>query len=271
MKYMPFKIGILGMFFLCLLSVCSSFAKISKEKINYIKSKYEHTMFGREHIFYPATKAKRLLIIFNGAMKNRYMMFSHFWNDKEKWRDTAYLFLKDDDTCWYLGNDEKSSVEDFSGIINRYIAFCNLDKEHVFTIGSSMGGYGAIFYATILGLGGVVALNPQVDAASNEVTRYDIKNTGSRWRDLNKVIDTYPEAPNISLVFAHNPKDQAAGYVLLEALKNKSRIIIIKRKSSLNHSIAKAVFSKEFIETEIDYLEKQALLDAKSTVKCVKT
>ena len=50
-------------------------------------------------MFYPAKKAVRLVIIFNGATKNRYMMFSHFWNNKEVWPDTAYLFLKDDDTC----------------------------------------------------------------------------------------------------------------------------------------------------------------------------
>jgi hypothetical protein len=229
--------------------------KISHEKIAYIKTKYEHIMFGKEHLFYPARKAKRLLIIFNGTVKNKYSMFSWFWNDKEKWQNTSYLFLKDDTTCWYLGNNEISLIEDFSHIISHYITACKLTKDKVFTIGSSMGAYGALFYATILELGGVIALNPQVNKVSNEVTRYSISNTGSRWQDLDKVIAAHTKAPNISLIFSHNPQDQAAGYALLE----KSCVIMIKRKSSHKHAIAPLVFSKEFIEREIDYLEKQAL------------
>ena len=100
----------------------------SPKKIEYIKAKYEHTMFGKEFLFYPAQEPKRLLIFFNGATKNRYMMFSWFWNDKEIWKDTAYLFLKDDTTCWYLGNNEISLIEDFSRIINHHISFCKLTK-----------------------------------------------------------------------------------------------------------------------------------------------
>ena len=107
-----------------------------------------------------------------------------------------------------------------------------------------MGAYGAIFYATTLDLGGVIALNPQVNKTSNEVTRYSIENTGSKWQDLDKVIAAHAKAPNISLIFSHNPQDQAASYALLDELKQKSQVIMIKRKSSLKHAIAPFVFSK---------------------------
>ncbi len=241
--------------------------KLPPETITYIKSKYEHTLFTKEHLFYPAKKAKKLIILFNGANKNRYMMFSWFWNDKEMWRDTAYLFLKDDDYCWYLGNNEKDFVQDYSNIINHYIKVCKLTPDQVFTVGSSMGAYASIFYATMLGLKGVIALNPQVNKMANEATRYSIKNAGRRWQDLDKMLALHTKVPNISLIFAYDPRDEAAGYALIDELKKKSPMLLIRRHPASMHGIANLVFSKEFVESEINYLEKSTqFMETKSLI-----
>lgn len=181
-------------------------------------------------------------------------MWSWFWNDREQWKDTAYLFLKDDDLCWYVGNNEKSAIQDFSHIIDHYITRCKLSKNKVFTIGGSMGAYGAILYAVLLGLKGVIAINPQVNKASN-ITR-PLENAGDKWQDLEKVTAVHSVTPNVSLTFCHDPPDQAASYALLHELKQKKSITIIRRHPSLTHS-GSAGLSKEFIENEIAYLEAQ--------------
>jgi hypothetical protein len=246
----------LCIYFLNSFVAIASTPKLSLEKMKYIKNRYEHVMFGREHVFYPAQKAQRLIISFMGAAKGRYSMWTWFWDDKETWKDTAYLFLKDEDICWYVGNNEKSFIEDYSNIIKHYIAVCNVSKNKVFTVGSSMGGYGAILYATLLGLGGAIALNPQIDKASNEVTRYSIEHVGTRWLDLDKVISSYAKVPCLSLIFAYNPKDQAASYTLIDALKPKTGLLVVRRFPSNRHGIAPLVFSKKFVEQEINFLEK---------------
>ncbi len=227
---------------------CHASPKFSTEKTNYILKEYEVTMLGKQHLFYPAKQAKRLLIFFNGARKNKYIMWSWFWNDKEIWTDTAYLFLKDDDICWYLGNNEKSFIQDYSNIINHYINVCKLTKDKVFTIGGSMGGYAAIFYATLLGLKGAIALNPQVNKINNDTTRFFIQNTGDKWQDLDVVIRTYPVIPNISLIFGAYPSDQAACYALIDEAKHKTPLLIIRRHPSTHHS-GGVGFSREFVES----------------------
>jgi hypothetical protein len=257
MKINNSKKIVLSILVTALVLPCLSSGKLSIEKINYIKSKYEHKMFGKECLFYPAQKAKRLLILFNGATKNRYMMLTWFWRDNEKWEDTAYLFLKDDDFCWYIGNDEKSTIPDYTNIINHFIAECKIKNDQVFTIGGSMGGYGAVLYATMLELKGAIVVNPQVDKASNDV-RFLIGNTQSRWQDLDKVIASYQTIPMISLIFANRPDDQAASYTLIEELKKKTTLLIIRRFLSKQHAIAGTVLSTSFIDSEIAYMEQQA-------------
>jgi predicted esterase YcpF (UPF0227 family) len=228
---------------------------ISSEKIKYIKKNYEHTLFGKQHLFYPATQAQRLLVLFMGAQKNKYLMWTWFWTDRENWKNTAYLFLRDDEFCWYIGNNKKSFIEDYSKIIAHYISVCALKANKVITIGSSMGAYGAILYAALLGLKGVIALNPQVNKESNEVLRYEIQKTESRWIDLDKVVASCPKVPCVSLTFAYDPRDQAASYALINVLKQRTQLLVIRRFPSSHHAIAPLVFSKKFLADEISYIE----------------
>jgi hypothetical protein len=121
-----------------------------------------------------------------------------------------------------------------------------------------MGAYGAVLYATLLGLKGAIALNPQVNKESNEIMRYELQNTGSRWIDLDKVVSSCEKVPCISLIFAYDPRDQAAGYLLIDALKNKAQLFIVRRFPSSRHAIAPLVFSKKFLTDELNYIEHAA-------------
>ncbi len=242
--------------------------KTFAEKCSYIIQKYEKTMFEKPFLFYPAEKPKRLIIVFNGATKGKYSLFSWFWCDDEKWSDTAYLFLRDDDLTWYLGNDAADYIPHFSEIINYHIKLCGIEPASVFTLGSSMGGYAAIFYATLLGLGGVIAINPQVDKASASKF-YGISRAGSRWRDLNEVVAGFEKVPNIALIYSYCPKDVPAANVLLDAFKEKFASITIRRHASIQHTISALVLSKDFIEGEIEHMSKQKLFKEEATTKSI--
>lgn len=229
---------------------------IDKANIHYVLSKYQHKIFNRECLFYPAKDPKRLLIFFTGLRKNVYIMWSWFWRDQEDWQDTAYLFIKDDDGCWYLGKDKESFVEDYISIINHFILLCNLPKEKVFTIGGSMGGYAAIFYATVLGLKAAIAINPQVNKKSWLLREFD--DIGDQWKELENIVASCQKTPDLSLIYSYDPRDQSAGYDLLNVMKEKGSLIILRRHNSFQHTGA-AHLTKEFVEMEIAYFEKQGL------------
>ncbi|WHP04459.1 hypothetical protein QLH32_10295 [Acinetobacter corruptisaponis] len=74
---------------------------------NYVREKYGISMLGIDGIFFPAKKAKRLLVFFSSMGKDRYDRYSWFWDENENWEETSYLFLKDDSFHYFLGTDEK--------------------------------------------------------------------------------------------------------------------------------------------------------------------
>jgi hypothetical protein len=230
-------------------------------KIAYVKKKYEHTLYGQECLFYPAKNPKRMLISFCGAMKNIYSMWSWFWLDSEDWQETAYLFLKDETFSWYLGNDTKSLVDDYIHIIKYFMDVAQLHKDQVFTVGRSMGGYAAIYYATILGLKGAIALNTQVDKES-AITQFSqvsytfgIANTENQWVDLDMVVAQYDKVPSISLNCGSFIRDKLAAHKLLNTLKEKNSLVIFRKTPLLIHSPFGC--TKKFIENEINFMEMQ--------------
>jgi len=241
-------------FFIILLGLTQQGQAVDKNLIQYVLNKYQHKICNRDCLFYPAKNPKRLLISFNGVAKNKYMMWSWFWKEDENWDDTAYLFLKDDDTCWYLGNNQQSFVQDYSTIINHFIAQCKISNENVFTIGGSMGGYAAIFYATTLGLKGAIAINPQVDRKSWKLKVRGFDDIGRQWRDLQQVVGSSQKIPFISLIYSYHIRDKSAGNILLETLKEKGALTLLRRHNSREHT-GDAGITKEFVEGEIRYFE----------------
>ncbi|MFH1831639.1 MAG: hypothetical protein ABH827_02435 [bacterium] len=244
--------------------------KLSPEKINYIINKYEHTKIGtgagtpcKAHLFYPAKSPKRLIIVFTSANSiGRYNLFSWFWNDNENWDDTAYLFLKDDQECWYLGNAKQNFVPEYSDIIKHYINICKLQNKtftnnNVSAIGNSMGGYAAIFYATKLELNAAIALNPQADK-KNALTGFkQAKNAEINWQDLDQIIKKAPKAPSVFLIYGHYPQDIAACDRLINVLKDKSPMLLVRRHDSRKHAIGHLIYSKELIEKSLNFIENQ--------------
>jgi pimeloyl-ACP methyl ester carboxylesterase len=222
----------------------------------YIKTKYEQIINGRACIFYPAKAPKKLVITFGYAMPDRYAMWTWFWRQDETWTDTAYLFLKDDDLCWYLGNNEKPAFDDYCAMINHFIEKCDVSKEHVFTAGGSMGGYAAILFATKLRLKGAIVDIPTV--------RKDIWQTyqppkttkiqsEDRWLDVDTVMKESDYIPFISIHHGRNKVDVLAAHALIDVLIYKAPLIVYRTTSKSAHSLF--TITKASLEFDIAYME----------------
>lgn len=223
----------------------------------YIKTKYAHTINGRECIFYPAANPKRLVISFGYAIAGRYAMWTWFWRKDEKWTDTAYLFLKDDDLCWYLGNNAKPAFDDYCYMINYFVRLCGVPKDRVYTAGGSMGGYGAILFATILDFKGAIVDIPTV---TRDIWQsYQPPNTTKirsqdRWVDLDAVLARYKKVPLISLHHGRNKADVLAAHALMDVIIDRAPLIIYRTTSKSAHSVF--TITKASLEADIAYMER---------------
>ncbi len=77
-----------------------------KAMIENVLKKYEQETFGKRVLFYPASKPSRLVVVFAGANRGHYAMWSWFYRQNEDWSDCSYLFLTEDTDpnryWWYL-------------------------------------------------------------------------------------------------------------------------------------------------------------------------
>lgn len=223
----------------------------------YIKTKYQHIINGRECIYYPAANPKRLVITFGYAIVDRYAMWTWFWRKDEQWIDTAYLFLKDDDLCWYLGNNAKPAFDDYCHMINHFVQLSGVPKDHVFTAGGSMGGYAAILFATVLEFKGAIVDIPTVRRDIWQT--YQPPNTTKiksqdRWIDLDAVLARHKTVPLISLHHGRNKADVVAAHALFDVIIDRSPLIIYRTTSKSAHSVF--TITKASLEADIAYMER---------------
>ena len=220
--------------------------------IEYVKSKYEYTVNGMNCLFYPARKPRRLYIFFNGATKGKYTMWSWFWNTSESWNHTAYLFLKDDSKRWYLGSEQESLVPRYTSVIRYFMKKCHLGCESVYTIGHSMGGYAAIYYALLLGLRGVFAFRAQIDYKS-AIQHFTVSKLKNVWEDLDKLITATSSLPLFYIQFGEFLPDKNAATNFIDSLRERQSIFIVQKTLNVNHVGYHP--KKEFIERTLRYFE----------------
>ena len=224
----------------------------ASEKIEYVKNKYQQTLFGQDCLFYPATNPERLWILFGGRSLNLYTMWSWFWREDEQWENTAYLFLKDDSFSWYLGSPTDSLIENSSNIIKHFTDKCGLSNDHVFSIGHSMGGYAALFYGITLGFKGIFAFRPQIDWL-NALRYFAVSELSSIWQDIDFLLKQSNKPPYIYIQYGEFPPDKDAALKLVNVMKEKESIGIIQKTMNTNHVGFNP--TKEFIKRTLDYFD----------------
>lgn len=209
---------------------------------SYILKNYEKTLHNLDYLVFPAKQAKRLVILFSGLSGHKtYNRFSWYWDETEKWdRDTVYLFLNDLSEHWYVGTEAKPLKEIYVSIIQSVLNEYDIKRENTFTIGGSMGGYGALFFAIDMGLKGAIAIHPQVTYKSTRKHRVNdwetkIRECGSQFYDLNDMIFKRSRIPLIYLEYGLYEADREAAEKLISATQKRQSFTIIRRTANPDH------------------------------------
>lgn len=202
----------------------------------YVLSRYEREYNGKPYLLFPGGKPRRLLVLFSGnAGRKTYNRYSWYWDKTECWEgDTAFLFLADADSHWYVGRSGENDVADFSHIISSVLAELKLTPRDAVTIGASMGGYGALFYGIRLGLAGVIAVNPQLCFASaleykEPSWETKMRECGTNFCDLVTLMGAHGPLPAIYLETSDNPADVAGLDDFLLKAKTLGGLFVLNR------------------------------------------
>ena len=207
-----------------------------------IRQKYEKELFNFKHMFFPCSNPKRLLIFFSSMGKDRYDRWSWFFDDKELWEgDTACLFIKDDSFHYFLGTDEFPLTMSIKKLIDFYLLKLSLTNDSCFTIGGSMGGYAAIYYASFLSLNGAIVANPQINIQSCVAHKYDnwernAREAGHNFKDLCMFIHKR-RIPNIYIEYGNYYADKIAMQHFIESCLDGECLLILRKAPWNDHTV----------------------------------
>lgn len=233
---------------------------MAKWERNYVREKYKVAMLGVEGVFFPARDAKRLMVFFSSMGVDRYDRYSWFWNDAEEWVETSYLFIKDDSFNYFLGTDEKPMKDSVRKVVNHYQELLKVESHQTYTVGSSMGGYAAIYYAFYLKAKAAIVANPQVTLRAAQMHEFqnwerNIRKTGQQWIDLDILLFRNTYRPGIYLEYGEYPADKKACEKLISTLMETCCLLIVRKEESKDHSSCK--LSKQTIENAVNFFENE--------------
>lgn len=233
---------------------------------SYILKNYERNMCGIDYLLFPATKAKRLVILFSGLSGHKtYNRFSWYWDEKEVFNgDTVYLFLNDLNERWYVGTDENPTKEIYVKIIQDVLRAFDIDRKSTFTVGGSMGGYASILFAFDMGLRGAISIHPQITYKSTRKHKVNdwetkIRGCGSQWYDLTDFIFKRNSIPYIYLEYGHYEADREGAEELIVSLQKREVFLMVRKTANSEHVTENP--SRRTIESVINLMEDTGFND----------
>jgi len=227
---------------------------------NYILKKYEKNHDGIDYLFYPSLNTKRLLIFFTGRAPHKtYNRYSWYWDETECWQgDTSVLFLNDIDNLWYVGSEENPTMFKYIEIIEKIISDVGVEKDCVFTIGGSMGGYAALLYAYECKLKAAISIHPRLSykAAKKYNERQgenDIAICGRNYIDIEDLVHRSTHIPLIYLEHGVCRADEYPTDSFIKELRSKSCFFINRKTENAEHFTKNP--SKKTVESLITLFE----------------
>lgn len=233
---------------------------------DYVRNKYEKIIEGCDVVYYPSKVPKRILFNFSSMGKDRYDRYSRYWDEKELWEnDTAYVFFKDDNYQYYLGNQENPKSGIYFKLIKDFCTMNDLNLNQAFTVGGSMGGYAALYYAISLELNGAIVCAPQTTFKATLAHEYrnwekHIKSISSVWVDLDMLLHRVKKTPNIYIEYGNYMSDKIAVDSFVEELRRKNESLLIIRKAKWENHTVDTVLSYETINNTIWYFENNGFI-----------
>lgn len=176
---------------------------------DYVVNKYQKNVLGQEIIFLPSKKSNNLLVLFSAMNeKNRFDRLSWFWDEKEEFEKYNILYIADREYTYYLGTEEKPLFHTYEKIIKHYQNISQTTNNKTITVGSSMGGYGAILFAFKMGLKGAITGVPNINkrcALMHDFNNWyqSMNKTGSLWIDLDILLRRSNPLPNLYIEYGN--------------------------------------------------------------------
>ena len=200
------------------------------------------TIFGQEVVYIPSITESRGLLVFFSAMdiKHRYDRINWFKSVNIR-NGFSFLFLNNSEYNYYLGNDYSPSFHTFKKIIMHFSKGEGC-SDNIYTVGSSMGGYAAIYYAFKMQLKGAIVGVPQVNKKfalmhTHKNWTKAINSTGCQWEDLDVMLNQpHLALPKLYLEYGNYPADKYAALSLLEIYQNRSGLIITRKAAGNEHT-----------------------------------
>jgi predicted esterase YcpF (UPF0227 family) len=164
---------------------------------------------------------KNLYIFFGGIAAGIAMPVFEFYN-ASKIIDDHKIFLRDFSQCWYQDGLPLISKDIYSTA--RYLRnqIDDIEPEKVYFVGNSMGGYAAILFASLIGVGEVIAFAPQTFISPF----LRIKYRDHRWKK--QILNTYNKSLLKRKIWNLRP--------LLMNSKNNNKIsVFVSKEDKLDH------------------------------------
>lgn len=177
---------------------------------------------GIDGIMIGGTNPSRCIIAFSSMNKGKFERWSWFQELHDEGNQDLYIILKDDSQHYYLGTDDHPTSMKHYRFFQQILETYNLNMNNVFMLGSSMGGYAALYYGFWLGAKGIVAVNPQTTYAASRMHSLQlwermIRETGHAWVDLDQFIYRFPHKPFVYLEQSDYAADVAAAQKITSA------------------------------------------------------
>lgn len=167
---------------------------------------------------------RKAIINFSSMNPGKFERWSWFRRDRLR-VPSVYVFLKDDCQHYYLGTPSRPLASARQELISRILDKYHIDREGVTTVGSSMGGYAAVYFAASMGLGRAISINPQVDFESAGLHRYSLwqrKMGEANWIGLDEYIESCSSvACHVLLRHGQYAADRSAASKLIGAMTKR--------------------------------------------------
>lgn len=178
------------------------------------------------------------VINFSSMNIGKFERWSWFYRRRLR-RPAVYMFLRDDECHYYLGKGGHLAPR-FLDTITSVLQQHDISRSEVVTIGSSMGGYAAVYFAHVLEAKAAIAINPQVETESAKLHEFSnwtrqMKEVGAGWVDLDDFVRDHPHRPMVYLRAGRYAADQAAGDKLSAALLAEGKTLVRDYDSSTRH------------------------------------
>ena len=178
--------------------------------------------YNKTYCYIPCGSEKLIILLSAHNQNNKYFLFRSFLENQKY----DLLFITDNNT-WYLDDDKGSSY------IKIFLEFIEIyGSNNIIVFGSSMGGYGAVLFASELNINCLVC-NPQIDLnVSKDWAWEELSN------DINKIVKSNKQVDIIKklevcennsvyfLIYGNNPLDVINANLFLTMCKNEKRMIV---------------------------------------------